>query len=65
MASAPSAIVRVGPALQPHLTGSTHATFEDFAVLVRHAYFDRYLRHHDNHLLTGPPARHPEIRFAP
>lgn len=87
-----------GPALQLHLTGSTHATFEDFAVLVWqaapfigrtpeqiaeavgtidgqravavvrayvNAYFDRYLRHHNSHLLDRPSARYPEIRFAP
>jgi dienelactone hydrolase len=87
-----------GPTLELHLTGSTHATFEDFAVLVRqaapvlgltpdqvtaavgaiqgqravavlrpyvNAYFDRYLRHHDSHLLNGPSARYPEIRFTP
>ncbi len=74
-----------GPTLQLHLTGSTHATFHDLAVLVPqaapfigltpdqiveaigtihgqravavlrtyvNAYFDRYLRHHDNHLLN-------------
>jgi predicted dienelactone hydrolase len=87
-----------GPTLQLHLTGSTHATFHDLAVLVPqaapfigftpdqiadavgtidgqravavvrayvNAYFDRYLRHHNSHLLTGPSACYPEIRFAP
>ena len=87
-----------GPTLQLQLTGSTHATFEDLAVLLPqaapflgltpdqitatvgtihgqravavvrtyvNAYFDRYLRHHDSTLLTGPSARYPEIRFAP
>jgi dienelactone hydrolase len=29
------------------------------------AYFDRYLRHHDSPLLTGPSACYPEVRFAP
>jgi hypothetical protein len=29
------------------------------------AWFDRYLRHHDSHLLTGPSPRFPEVRFAP
>ncbi len=24
-----------------------------------------YLRHHDSHLLTGPSARYPEVRFSP
>ncbi|WP_233161010.1 alpha/beta hydrolase family protein [Actinophytocola xanthii] len=85
-----------GPTLQLHLAGSTHASFEDFAVLVRQAapqlgltpdqitevvgtiggqravgvvpayvdaYFDRYLRHDNSHLLDGPSARYPEIRF--
>jgi hypothetical protein len=28
-------------------------------------YFDRYLRHHDRHLLSGPSLCYPEIRFAP
>lgn len=87
-----------GPRLQLHLTGSTHATFEDFAILLPqaapllgispdqvaavagtingpravtilrtyvNAYFDKYLRHHNNHLLDEPSARYPEIRFAP
>lgn len=27
------------------------------------AYFDRYLRHHDSHLLDRPSARYPEVRF--
>jgi hypothetical protein len=28
------------------------------------AWFDKYLRHHDSHLLTGPSPRFPEVRFA-
>jgi dienelactone hydrolase len=28
------------------------------------AWFDRYLRRHDSHLLTGPSPRFPEVRFA-
>jgi predicted dienelactone hydrolase len=88
---------RRGPKLQLNLTGSTHLTFIDFAVLVPqaapllglspdrvsaligtingqravavqriylNAYFDRYLRHHDSSLLTGPSPCYPEIRFA-
>jgi predicted dienelactone hydrolase len=27
------------------------------------AWFDRYLRHHDSPLLTGPSPRYPEVRF--
>lgn len=85
-----------GPTLQLNLTGSTHATFEDFAILLpqaapilgigpdelgavvgtidgrralailrayANAYFDTYLRHRDSHLLNGPSARYPEVRF--
>ena len=85
-----------GPKLWLNLTGSTHATFTDFATLVPqvapilgepqswviagigsingdravtveraylNAWFDRYLRHHDSPLLTGPSPRYPEIRF--
>jgi hypothetical protein len=28
------------------------------------AWFDRYLRHQDSHLLTGPSPCFPEVRFA-
>ena len=27
------------------------------------AFFDKYLRHHDNHLLDGPSPRFPDISF--
>ena len=37
------------------------------AVAVERAYigawFDRYLRHHDSHLLSGPSPRYPEVTF--
>jgi dienelactone hydrolase len=85
-----------GPKLQLNLTGSIHATFEDFAILMPqaapvlgirpeqiptivgtiggeraiavlrpflNAYFDKYLRHHDNYLLDRPSACYPEVRF--
>ena len=29
------------------------------------AFFDKYLRHHDNHLLDGPSPRFPDISFEP
>jgi hypothetical protein len=29
------------------------------------AFFDQWLRHHDNHLLDGPSANYPEIAFFP
>jgi len=29
------------------------------------AFFDKYLRHRDNHLLDGPSPRFPDIQFEP
>jgi hypothetical protein len=29
------------------------------------AFFDLHLRHHDNHLLSKPSPRYPEIEFVP
>lgn len=42
----------------------THTAVNDERAYIR-AFFDKYLRNRDNHLLNGPSPRFPDISFEP